>query len=179
MIASFLRSLFGLKKKNRVGIDTLVKKDDIENKNKSEAFDFISDTVYDGRIDIFKMSGYKDSLKNLIYVLNMHYQVMNGGLLQFVDNSTGDDFHETENALEGMGLPKHVKMLEEYKKIFPNQLVPKNMELRRSLIDTFNEDLPEEREIFVDDLDRTYYLLENEFEQRIVEYVKVNIIGDS
>lgn len=74
----------------------------------------------------------------------MYFQIMNRGLIQFVDNSTGDYFEGTLTALKEMGLPRHSKILENIKQKFSDQNIPKDMEERRNLIDSINENLNEE-----------------------------------
>jgi len=42
---------------------------------------------------------------------SMHYQIMNGGIVQFIDNSTGEYFHETLEAAKRIDFFELVQVL--------------------------------------------------------------------
>ena len=103
----------------------------------------------------------------------MHYQVMNGGVIQFVDNGSGDNFEETLTALKEIKATEYIEILEKFKSKVPNGVVPKNMEERRAVIDKLNDSLPpEELEEFYESLDKEYYKSENMLHQYVIEFTK-------
>ena len=66
-------------------------------------------------------------------------EVANGGISQFLSNSSGDMTEETVLALEKIGEPETVAMLREVLQCFPNGVVPKNREVRNDLMEQFDE----------------------------------------
>jgi hypothetical protein len=149
---------------------------DFENNSQAELFQKIVDEIYEREIDLNKIDDFENPLKNLIYILNMHFQVMNGGVIQFVDNSTGDYFKETLLSLKEINADKYVRILEKIKEKFPNRIIPKNTEERRNLIDTICENLTQEQEWeldeFYESLDNEYCENQDELELIIIGYIK-------
>ena len=149
---------------------------DFENDNQSELFDNIIDDVYAREIDHDNIEEFENPLKNLIYVSNMHGQVLNGGVIQFVDNSTGDSFEETLKALKEIKATEYIEILENVKSIFPKGLVPKDTEERRELIDSIweklNEKQDEEMSEFLENLDEKYYDNQELLYRYIIDYTK-------
>jgi hypothetical protein len=146
-------------------------KTSVENKNvfeRNEKFDEVVNEILikDGEKNL------NNQIQGLIYAVNMHYQVLNGGVVQFVDNSTGDFFEETLVSLKKMKMEKYVEILERIKQIFPNQSIPKNMEERRNIIDGLTKTQEEEwkMEELWEEFDEIYYRNEKLFENKVVEY---------
>jgi len=153
---------------------------DFENKNQSELFDQIVDDVYARELDHDHIENYENPLKNLIYISNMHGQVLNGGVTQFVDNSTGDSFEETLKALKEIEASQYVEILEKVKSIFPKSFVPKDMEERREIIDSIWESLNEKQDAEMNELfeklDDVYYDNQEKLYNYVIEYTKKYII---
>ena len=149
---------------------------DFITENTSELFDKIVEDVYDREIDYDNLENFKKPIRNLILICDMHFQVMNGGVLQFVDNSTGDFFEETLTALKEIKAFEFSDILYQMKNKFPNGIIPKNTEDRRDLIDEINDNLTEDEENELDELyekiDDEYYDSEELLQKYIIEYTK-------
>ena len=150
-----------------------------ENENIEEVFNKIVDEVYAREIDYDNIGNFKNPLKNLIYISNMHGQVLNGGVIQFVDNSTGDSFEETLKALKEIKATEYIEILEKVKSIFPKGIVPKDTEKRREVIDniweSLNEKEDEEMNEMLEKLDEKYYDNQELLYKYIINYTKLNI----
>lgn len=95
--------------------------------------------------------------QTLLLFASMHGQVMNGGIVQFIDNGSGNYFHETLDAARRVNFTELVQILEKAAEQFPNGQIPKDWDERRSLYDelcekyitykTFDELNSEEKEI--------------------------------
>ena len=125
--------------------------------------------------ELLMQDGEKNLNKNiqgLAHVINMHYQVLNGGVGQFVDNSTGDFFEETLVSLKNMKMDEYVQILERIKQIFPNQSIPKNMEERRNTMDGLTKTQEEEWKMdeLWEEFDEIYYRNKKSFENKVVDY---------
>lgn len=119
----------------------------------------------------------ENNLKNLIYACNMSIQVDNGGITSFVDNGSGEFFHETLNAIKELKMHKFQVILEGFQALFPNKTIPKDMEERRKLMDVILENSEDSGEPF-ETWDNTIYSNRAYFQIKIVEYVK-NITSNS
>ena len=90
-------------------------------------------------------------------IIDADGQINNGGIIQFIDNGTGNRFHETIDAAKRINSKIFVELLTRAAEQFPNGQIPKNWEERRNLYDelsekyikykTFDELNPEEKEI--------------------------------
>ncbi|WP_452227596.1 DMP19 family protein [Lacinutrix sp. MEBiC02404] len=145
---------------------------ELEGKETNEKFGIISAEVYNRHIDYENIEIYENPLKNLIYLLNMQGQVDNGGVTQFVDNATGDNFTETKIALKEIGMESYHDILFEIEKSFPNSIVPKNQEKRRDAIDNMSKTDEERWEIEeqYENYDNVFYEKEDEFKSKFIEY---------
>ena len=145
---------------------------ELEGKETNEKFDIISDEVYNRHIDYENIESFENPLKNLIYLLNMQGQVDNGGVTQFIDNATGDNFIETKIALKEIGMESYHDILLEIEKSFPNSIVPKNQEKRRDAIDNMSKTDEKRWEIEeqYENYDNLFYEKEDEFKSKFVEY---------
>ena len=70
-------------------------------------------------------------------------EVANGGISQFLSNSSGDMAEETVLAIEKIGEPETATMLREVLQCFPNSIVPKNRDARNNLMEQFDEKVEE------------------------------------
>ena len=149
---------------------------DFETNNKAELFEKIVEDIYDREIDYNNLDGFIKPIRNLIHVFDMHSQVMNGGLIQFVDNSTGDFFEETLIGLKEINANECVELLERLRDKYPNKTIPKNWEERRNAFDKISENLTQVEEWELDDffenLDKEYYDYETQFQLMVIQYVQ-------
>ncbi len=167
--------IFSQKMNNKINVT----QKDFENKNQSELFDKIVDEVYNREIDHNNIEKFENPLKNLIYISDMHYQVLNGGVIQFVDNSSGDYFEETLKALKEIKALEYIEILEKIKSIFPKGFIPKDNEKRRDVIDSIWENLDEKEDAkmneLIESLDNKYYDNQEVFYKYIIDYTKTSI----
>ena len=70
-------------------------------------------------------------------------EVANGGISQFLSNSSGDMAEETVLAIEKIGEPETATMLREVLQCFPNGVVPKDRDARNGLMEQFDEKVEE------------------------------------
>lgn len=87
-------------------------------------------------------------------------QINNGGIIQFIDNETGNRFHETFDAARRINSEICIALFTISAEQFPNGKVPKDWEERRSLYEqlcdenitykTFDELSSEEKEIVLE-----------------------------
>jgi hypothetical protein len=124
--------------------------------------------------------------QTFVLIVNMDGQVMNGGIVQFIDNGTGNYFHETVDALNRIKSNGLVKVLNKAAEQFPNSQVPTNWDLRRQIWDEIGDKhvtpgseydiVDEEWEELWEDLDRSYYENSNVMYKDLIEYLKINAL---
>lgn len=85
-------------------------------------------------------SNVRDFLLCILFV----GEVNNGGIFQFLSNSSGDMAEETVSALENVGEHKIAKLLKEALQYFPNGVVPKDCDVRNALMEQFDETVEEQ-----------------------------------
>jgi hypothetical protein len=93
-------------------------------------------------------------------LIDADVQINNGGIIQFIDNGTGNRFHETIDAARRIKSEIFVELLTKAAEQFPNGKVPKDWKERRSLYDelcdkyitykTFDELSSEEKQIVLE-----------------------------
>jgi len=115
---------------------------------------------------------------------SMHYQIMNGGIVQFIDNSTGEYFHETLEAAKRIDFLELVQVLSKVAEQFPAGRIPKNWDDRRQVWDQMGNDHMIERDGYsVEDeawsklwesFDHAYYSNEMKLYRLTVKYLKKN-----
>ena len=71
-------------------------------------------------------------------------EVANGGISQFLFNSSGDMAEETVLALEKIGEPETATLLREVLQRFPNGVAPKDRDARNDFLEQFDEKVEEE-----------------------------------
>lgn len=105
-------------------------------------------------------------------------------LYLFIDNGTGDYFHETVAAAERINASEVSKSLNQIAVYFPKKHIPKVMSRRRNEIDRLNEkytiigekfdSIVEEYEGFWNGLDQHYYKNPDYIPQKLIDYLKTN-----
>lgn len=166
-------NLFGSKNNSRDQIFTFNIVDKLEC---SENFDRIIDQFFEqlGETEVSELTDIK--ARTLYFISTMHYQVLNGGVIQFVDNSSGDFFEDIYQTLDNLSLTAFVQILTDVRNKFPNQSIPTDMSERRNLIDKINEqaevdDKEDELELFWEELDQKYYDNSKTLYCKVVEYI--------
>ena len=158
---------------NEIRLDDLTfNSQDWDQMDQSEVFDEIVERIFTEweKTDLVCMDSY---LANLVYACNMNVQVDNGGVISFVDNGSGEYFHETLNALKELKMDKFLLILDEFKTLFPDEIVPKDIEKRRNAIDLILDKTGDSEEPF-ESWDDIFYSNREYFENKIIEYVKNN-----
>jgi hypothetical protein len=120
---------------------------------------------------------YLDSVaRTFVLIVNLDGQVQNGGLIQFIDNSTGDYFHETIEAAKIIENDQLVEVLTRITTEYPDKQIPKDWDERRELWDLMCEkhEGDEKWDKFWEDLDDQYYDNANLMNQKLIDYLKAN-----
>ena len=79
------------------------------------------------------------NIRDFLLCVLFEGEIDNGGVAQFISNSSGDMVEETVFALEKIGEPKTARMLREILRCFPNGVVPKDCDARNALMEQFDE----------------------------------------
>lgn len=98
--------------------------------------------------------------QTFVLIVDADGQINNGGIVQFIDNGSGNRFHETVDAAKRINSEILVGILTRAAKQFPNAKIPKNWDKRRDLFDeltdkyttykTFEELSSEEKQIVLE-----------------------------
>ena len=141
-----------------------IKKNDIEQpKDLNDLFSELAMKYYPHYDD--------DSFENLdivsqtfALIIDADGQIHNGGIIQFIDNGTGNRFHETIDAAKRIDSEIFVELLTRASKQFPNGQIPTDWEERRSLYNelcdeyipylTFDELSSEEKQLILEDSEK-------------------------
>jgi hypothetical protein len=114
--------------------------------------------------------------RNFVLILDMDGQVQNGGLVQFIDNGSGNYFHETIEAARDIKNDKLIEILTKILEHFPEARVPKDWDERRVLWDQLcdkQEDDENCSELW-DALDKEYYNNAKQMNEDLITYLKQN-----
>lgn len=126
-----------------------------------------------------------DVTEQVYYLLfSMHYQILNGGVMQFIDNAAGNYFHGTLDASRKIGFEELTEILTKVADVFPDSTVPADWDERRETIDVLNEanlikggdfdyTNPEWSQ-FWEDLDSAYYSNEAKLYKLTIKYLLNN-----
>jgi len=143
--------------------------------NKEEAFDQIIDRIYQTVGEYENLKEIEDlKIRTILYITDMHFQIMNGGVLQFVDNGTGNDFNQIMDSLKKLELLPQVGICKKIQSLFPDSTVPEDWEKRRDLIDIINDEdsKPEfDPETFWNEVDDIYDENVDLLYKNVVDYV--------
>ena len=97
----------------------------------------LNDLLYD-LIEKYYPEYDQDSFEQLdlvtqtfVLIVDADGQINNGGIIQFIDNGTGNRFHETIEAAERIKHDGFSDMLNRAAKQFPNEQIPKDWDYRR------------------------------------------------
>lgn len=150
-----------------------IKKNDIEQSNNI-------DDILCNLIEKYYPDYDDDNFDNLdlvtqtfVLIVNADGQINNGGVVQFIDNSTGNLFHETIDAARRINNDSLVSILTKATSQYPNGQIPKDWEHRRDLWDELCEqhEGDENWDNFWDELDHEY---DDNICQNLIDYLKTN-----
>lgn len=88
------------------------------------------------------------SIKDFLLCVLFDGEIANGGISQFLSNSSGDMTEETVMALEKINEHKTASLLRETLQCFPNGAVPKGRDARNGLMEQFDEKVKEQFDQF-------------------------------
>ncbi len=103
-------------------------------------------------------------------------QINNGGIVQFIDNGTGNRFHETIDAAKRINNDGLVSILTQATTQYPNGQIPKDWDYRRQLWDELcdQHENDESWDSFWEKLDNWYYSNSKNIYQNLIDYLKSN-----
>lgn len=111
-------------------------------------------------------------------IVDVDGQINNGGIIQFIDNGTGNRFHETIDAAKRINSDGLVNILSRATTQYPDGQIPKEWNYRRDLWDQLcakHED-DEKWENFWEELDNWYYNNSETIYQNMIDYLKYNAV---
>lgn len=98
--------------------------------------------------------------QTFVLIIDADGQINNGGIIQFIDNGTGNRFHETIEAARRIDCKILIEILTRASRQFPNGQIPKDWDERRKVYDelcekhisyiTFDELSSEEQQIVLE-----------------------------
>ena len=88
------------------------------------------------------------NIRDFLLCVLFEGEIANGGISQFLSNSSGDMAEETVMALERINEPKTANLLRETLQCFPNGAVPKDCDARNGLMEQFDEKVEEQFDQF-------------------------------
>ncbi len=109
--------------------------------------------------------------KNIVFIEELEQEVNNGGFNQFFFNTAGDYTFEILKALDEIGSTKFLDILEKAIDVFPDRNIPKEMELRREIL----EQIEDTADPIWNELDMEFYKYEEDIHKLMVDYIKENI----
>jgi hypothetical protein len=146
--------------------------------NASDVDDLLSDLIekYYPDFDDSNFHQLDSVARTFVLIVNLDGQVQNGGLIQFIDNSTGNYFHETIEAAKKIGNEKLVEILTKITAQYPEKQIPKDWSERRDLWDVMCEDHENDAQWdkLWEDLDDQYYNNADLMNQQLIDYLKAN-----
>ena len=114
--------------------------------------------------------------QTFVLIVNADGQINNGGVVQFIDNSTGNLFHETIDAAKRIKNDSLFSILTKITTQYPSGQIPKNWERRRNLWDELCEahENDESWDNLWEELDNSYYDNSKTIYKNLIEYLKTN-----
>jgi len=114
--------------------------------------------------------------QTFVLIIDADGQINNGGIIQFIDNGTGNRFHETIEAAKRINNAGLANTLTQATTQFPNGQIPKDWNYRRALWDELCEQHEEDEawNNFWTKLDEWYYSNTNTIYQNLIDYLKTN-----
>ena len=98
--------------------------------------------------------------------------VDNGGMISFFYNYGADYYKETIEDLRILNQKKIIKLLEKIGKVCFKNNIPKDIEKRNEIINSFPDDGKLNKKL--ERIDNEFYKLENKLEEDLVNYICIN-----
>jgi hypothetical protein len=116
-----------------------IRKKDIE--QSKELIDLYNDLIAKYYTDYDDISFDKLDIvtQTFVLIVNADGEINNGGIVQFIDNGTGNYFHETIKAANRINSEGLVNMLTKAARQFPDGQIPKDWSERRYLYDELSD----------------------------------------
>ena len=109
-------------------------------------------------------------------LISMDGQIGNGGIVQFIDNGSGNYFHETIEATKSIRFIELTNLLNKATKYHPKNQITKDWEERRKIWDElcnkYENDLKFENHW--EEIDNEYYEINSLFHEKLINYLKEN-----
>ncbi len=105
----------------------------------TEVWDGIQEATY-AEVPDLTQPPPDETVRTVLLISGLLNQAENGGIIQFIDNWDGCNFHETRDAASRIACPDLVGFLDRVATLYPDHQVPKNWELRRELWDRMCEE---------------------------------------
>ena len=103
-------------------------------------------------------------VKEFLLCVLFQTEVENGGIVQFLLNSSGDLTSETIEAIKKVD-GKYADVLTAIAQFFPRCIVPKDRKNRMDIMDSFDEETVNQ----IDELDRCVF--DNDYTQKLYDYI--------
>ena len=169
-----------LERKSSLTIDKAkvmeIHKSDIEQKNE------IDDILYDLTQKYYP--DYDDDSFNELDIVSQTFaliidadgQIQNGGIIQFIDNGTGNRFHETIDAAKRIKNDSLVAILTSVTSQYPKGKIPTDWNYRRDLWDKLCDKHENDKnwDRFWEEIDERYYENSKSIYQSLIDYLKTN-----
>lgn len=109
-------------------------------------------------------------------IIDADGQINNGGVIQFIDNESGNRFHETIDAAFRIKNDILIKILTKITNQYPNGQIPKDSDERRDLWEELCEQNAEDENWsdLWEELDNLYYDNSETIHQNLIDYIKTN-----
>ncbi len=153
-----------------------IQKSDIEQKNE------IDDILYDLTQKYYP--DYDDDSFNELDIVSQTFaliidadgQIQNGGIIQFIDNGTGNRFHETIEAARRIKNDSLVAILTSVTSQYPKGKIPTDLNYRRDLWDKLCDKHENNKnwDKFWKEIDDRYYENSKSIYQSLIDYLKSN-----
>ena len=109
-----------------------------ERETSAEVWDGIQEATY-AEVPDLTQPPPDETMRTVLLISGLLNQAENGGIIQFIDNWDGCNFHETRDAVGRIECHELVGILDRVANLYPNGRVPKNWEERRALWDRLCE----------------------------------------
>ncbi len=153
-----------------------IQKSDIEQKKE------IDDILYDLTQKYYP--DYDDDSFNELDIVSQTFaliidaegQIQNGGIIQFIDNGTGNRFHETIDAAKRIKNDSLVAILTSVTSQYPKGKIPTDWNYRRDLWDKLCDKHENDKnwDRFWEEIDERYYENSKSIFQSLIDYLKSN-----
>jgi len=100
--------------------------------------------------------------------------VNNGGVISFFYNYEANHYLETIESLKELKQEKVIELLEKIAIIFPEGIVPKDIDERNRIIESLSDEEDEKYDKMFENIDNDFFEIENKLEHDLINYLKIN-----